>query len=133
MMFLKCVLMIVMTTAVIAMDVVAGSSTFAATKRQLRPRKVSSTASLKAEIMKLRSTVQTAIERGDAATLRRLYADDFTHTHAIGKVDSKKQRLVLNRRINWFCRHFGEADLPMLFSWDELCRSASRTPAFSFR
>ena len=30
----------------------------------------------------------------DRKTLERLYADDFTHTHAVGRVDNKAQRIA---------------------------------------
>lgn len=49
---------------------------------------------LEMEVMRLRSDVLEAIRRRDTRTLERLYTDDFTHTHAVGKVDGKAQRIA---------------------------------------
>lgn len=46
-----------------------------------------------AEITDLRRQVVEAIEKRDRQTLESLFAEDFTHTHAIGRVDDKKKRL----------------------------------------
>ena len=35
-----------------------------------------------------------AIEKKDAAALRKIYADGFVHTHGSGKVDGKDARIV---------------------------------------
>ena len=35
-----------------------------------------------------------AIEKKDAAALRKIYADSFVHTHGSGKVDGKDARIV---------------------------------------
>ena len=41
-----------------------------------------------------RKTVARAIERKDAAALRKIYANGFVHTHGSGKVDGKDARIV---------------------------------------
>lgn len=46
-----------------------------------------------AEINALRSNLLKAVEKGDRRTLEEIYADDFTHTHAVGQVDGKAKRL----------------------------------------
>jgi len=46
------------------------------------------------EINSLRQKLVTAIKEGDRKTLENLYADDFTHTHASGQVDDKRQRVA---------------------------------------
>jgi ketosteroid isomerase-like protein len=46
------------------------------------------------EVEAFRKAVVEAIEKKDAATLRRIYADSFTHTHGSGKVDGKDARIV---------------------------------------
>lgn len=46
-----------------------------------------------AEITDLRQKAVTAIEKRDRQTLDKLFADEYTHTHAIGRVDDKKTRL----------------------------------------
>lgn len=35
-----------------------------------------------------------AIRARDRETLERIYADDYTHTHAVGRVDDKMQRIA---------------------------------------
>jgi ketosteroid isomerase-like protein len=42
------------------------------------------------EVVAFRKAVARAIEKKDAAALRKIYADGFAHTHASGKVDDKK-------------------------------------------
>lgn len=44
--------------------------------------------------MALRREVTEAIRARDRETLERIYADDFTHTHASGRVDNKRQRIT---------------------------------------
>ncbi len=46
-----------------------------------------------AEITDLRQKLNRAIEKRDRKTLESFFAEDFTHTHAIGKVDGKAKRL----------------------------------------
>ena len=46
------------------------------------------------EVIEFRKSVGAAIERKDAAALRRIYADSFVHTHGSGKVDGKDARIV---------------------------------------
>jgi ketosteroid isomerase-like protein len=46
------------------------------------------------EVKDFRKTVSEAIEKKDAAALRRIYADGFVHTHGSGKVDGKDARIV---------------------------------------
>lgn len=56
---------------------------------------VSAQASKKSEteILKLRDTITEAVKTRDRKMLETLFTDDFTHTHAIGKVDDKSKRL----------------------------------------
>jgi hypothetical protein len=46
-----------------------------------------------AEITDFRQKLIQAIEKRDRKTLENLFAEDFTHTHAIGKVDGKLKRI----------------------------------------
>jgi len=46
------------------------------------------------EVIEFRKSIAQAIERKDAAALRKIYADSFTHTHGSGKVDGKDARIV---------------------------------------
>jgi ketosteroid isomerase-like protein len=46
------------------------------------------------EVMEFRKAVAAAIEKKDAAALRKIYADSFVHTHGSGKVDGKDARIV---------------------------------------
>ena len=46
------------------------------------------------EIAAFRKDFQAAVINRDAASLRRYYTDDFTHTHTSGKVDGKDVRIV---------------------------------------
>lgn len=46
------------------------------------------------EIVVLRQTIAAAIGRKDQTALARIFADDFVHTHATGKIDGKNQRLA---------------------------------------
>jgi hypothetical protein len=46
------------------------------------------------EVKAFRKTISSAIEKKDAAALRKLYADSFVHTHGSGKVDGKDARIV---------------------------------------
>ena len=45
------------------------------------------------EITAFRQKLSEAIEKRDRKTLEMLFAEDFTHTHAIGKVDGKTARI----------------------------------------
>ena len=45
------------------------------------------------EITDFRQKLSVAIEKGDRKTLENLFAEDFTHTHAVGKVDGKSARI----------------------------------------
>ena len=45
------------------------------------------------EITDFRQKLSKAIEKGDRKTLETLFANDFTHTHAVGKVDGKTARI----------------------------------------
>jgi len=49
---------------------------------------------LRNEIAAFRKEFQVAGTNRDAASLRRFYTDDFTHTHTSGKVDAKDARIV---------------------------------------
>ena len=46
------------------------------------------------EILAVREAIRTAVKAKDAAALRRIYTDDFTHTHGSGKVDGRDTRIV---------------------------------------
>jgi ketosteroid isomerase-like protein len=46
-----------------------------------------------AAIVDLRSRIAAAARAKDAAVLGALFTDDFTHTHVIGRVDGKAQRV----------------------------------------
>jgi ketosteroid isomerase-like protein len=46
------------------------------------------------EVKAFRKTVSEAIEKKDAAALRRIYAKGFVHTHGSGKVDGRDARIV---------------------------------------
>ncbi len=46
------------------------------------------------EVKDFRKRVVAAIEKKDAAALRRIYADGFVHTHELGKVDGKDVRIA---------------------------------------
>lgn len=46
-----------------------------------------------AEINSLRRRTVELIQKRDRAALREIYAEDFSHTHASGKVDDKRTRL----------------------------------------
>ena len=45
------------------------------------------------EISDFRQRLIETIERRDRKILETLFADDFTHTHAVGKVDGKAKRI----------------------------------------
>ncbi len=46
------------------------------------------------EVEASREELKRAIERKDAALLRAMYADSFTHTHGSGRIDGKDTRIV---------------------------------------
>ena len=46
------------------------------------------------QVMAAREAIRAAVSAKDAAKLRALYAADFTHTHASGKVDGRDARIV---------------------------------------
>lgn len=45
------------------------------------------------EITAFRQKLNAAIEKRDKEMLETIFADDFTHTHAVGKVDGKAKRI----------------------------------------
>lgn len=45
------------------------------------------------EITEFRAKLSKAIEKRDWAILETLFTDDFTHTHAVGKMDGKSARI----------------------------------------
>lgn len=45
------------------------------------------------EIVEFRSDIRRAVKAKDRAALERAFADGFTHTHASGKVDGKRERI----------------------------------------
>jgi ketosteroid isomerase-like protein len=52
------------------------------------------------EILAARESIRTAVAAKDAAALRQLYTDDFTHTHGSGKVRRPRHpdRFAIDRR-----------------------------------
>jgi hypothetical protein len=46
------------------------------------------------EVLAAREAIRAAVAARDAAALRALYTDDFTHTHGSGKVDGRDTRIV---------------------------------------
>ncbi len=52
------------------------------------------TAKIEKEILNLRSEIRQAVKTKDASALEKYFAEAFTHTHASGKVDDKKQRIA---------------------------------------
>jgi uncharacterized protein (TIGR02246 family) len=46
------------------------------------------------QVMAARESIRAAVAARDAGKLRALYAADFTHTHASGKVDGRDARIV---------------------------------------
>ena len=46
------------------------------------------------EVVEFRKALSAAIERKDAAALRKIYAESFVHTHGSGKVDGRDARIV---------------------------------------
>lgn len=46
------------------------------------------------EVMAVRTAIAAATEAKDAAKLKALFVDDFTHTHGSGKVDGRDARIV---------------------------------------
>lgn len=57
---------------------------------QISPKKSDK---LTAEIKDFRRKLVEAIEKRDRISLENSFADDFTHTHAVGKVDGKAERI----------------------------------------
>ena len=49
---------------------------------------------LELEIIQFRQAIVAAVKAKDAARVREIYADGFTHTHGSGKVDGKDTRIV---------------------------------------
>lgn len=45
------------------------------------------------EVLAFRAEVRAAVKAKDRKALERFFADGFTHTHASGKVDAKKERI----------------------------------------
>jgi ketosteroid isomerase-like protein len=46
------------------------------------------------EVLAAREAIRAAVAAKDAAALRALYTEDFTHTHGSGKVDGRDTRIV---------------------------------------
>jgi ketosteroid isomerase-like protein len=46
------------------------------------------------EVLAAREAIRVAVTAKDAAALRALYTEDFTHTHGSGKVDGRDTRIV---------------------------------------
>ncbi len=46
------------------------------------------------DVLAAREAIRAAVAAKDAAALRVLYTDDFTHTHGSGKVDGRDTRIV---------------------------------------
>ena len=51
-------------------------------------------ASIARQVLSARESIRTFVEAKDAKGLGALYADDFTHTHGSGKVDTRDNRIV---------------------------------------
>lgn len=45
------------------------------------------------EIIEFRTKIRNAVKTKDAESLKKYFADGFTHTHASGKVDRKTERI----------------------------------------
>lgn len=45
------------------------------------------------EITMFRQKLSSAIKKQDRKALETMFADDFTHTHAVGRVDDKEMRI----------------------------------------
>lgn len=86
--------LLIIWTLIVTAYFAPARSVCAQTGRPPKPRDTKQVTLLKSEVMLLRSTLQTAIRRRDSATLERLYANDFSHTHAIGRVDDKATRIA---------------------------------------
>ncbi len=50
-------------------------------------------ASIEREIIGFRTQIRNAVKAKDAESLKKYFADGFTHTHASGKVDGKQERI----------------------------------------
>ena len=48
---------------------------------------------IQSEILAVRSRIAAAAEANDIETLERLFTSDFTHTHAVGRVDNLTVRI----------------------------------------
>ncbi len=48
---------------------------------------------IETEIVNFRAEISRAVKAKDRAALERFFADGFTHTHASGKVDGKRERV----------------------------------------
>jgi len=46
-----------------------------------------------AEVVAVRARVAQAAKQKDRATLERLLSEDFTHTHAVGRMDDRERRI----------------------------------------
>lgn len=57
-------------------------------------RPAAGTAEAERQIMAFRETMASAIQARDAAKLKAMYTEDFTHTHGSGKVDGRDARIV---------------------------------------
>jgi hypothetical protein len=53
----------------------------------------SNNAKIEQEVIAFRAEVRAAVKAKDRKALERFLADGFTHTHASGKVDPKKERI----------------------------------------
>lgn len=51
-------------------------------------------AKIEKEIINLRSEIRQAVKTKDASALEKYFAEGFTHTHASGKVDGKKELIA---------------------------------------
>lgn len=50
-------------------------------------------AKIEREVIEFRAAIRNAVKAKDRASLERYFAEGFTHTHASGKVDGKKERI----------------------------------------
>lgn len=75
------------------MPVLFASSLLLALIAVAAPR-VSAQADPRAEIVALRSRIAAAVTARDRTALDRLFTSDYTHTHAVGRMDDRARRLT---------------------------------------
>lgn len=91
--FMKRCLALFLASASIAVNCLCAVPAATATAQTVR-RGAAIAGNAARQITALRRELLDAIRSRDRKTLERLYADDFTHTHAVGRVDNKSQRIA---------------------------------------